>query len=215
MSIDSLIAFDNVASHTVHVPVIGIDEVGVGACAGPVVACALLFKQFPLYDINIKDSKKLSSTARDKVYTKILPHVDYGIGVVSNKIVDTCNVLQSTFLAMKKALDHLFTKIENIGQIILIDGNKTVPFIQNTMNIQKTIVKGDQKSISIASASIIAKITRDRFMIFLDKKYEGYGFSRHKGYCTKDHIKKVQLKGTSFFHRKTFKPLLHIRQAYV
>lgn len=183
--------------------VVGIDEVGRGPLAGPVVACAVLLDQkLKIQGIfhKVKDSKKLSSKKREEIY-KIAtnhPQIIYGIGKVSHKAIDKINILNATKLAMKKAADNLkFKRID----FLLLDGNFG---LENINILQKSIIKGDEKVMSCALASIIAKVERDRLMEKYHKKYPNYGFDRHKGYGTKFHYKMLRNFGPSVIHRKSF-----------
>ena len=182
--------------------VVGIDEVGRGPLAGPVVACAvLLSSKFKIQGIfhKIKDSKKLSPEKREEIYKIVTnhPQIIYGIGKVSEKVIDKINILNGTKLAMKKAVKNL--KVKKIDFLIL-DGNFGLD-----MNIlQKSIIKGDEKVMSCALASIIAKVERDKLMGKYHKKYPDYGFDRHKGYGTRFHYKMLRNFGPSVIHRKSF-----------
>jgi len=192
----------------------GLDEAGRGPLAGPVVAAAVLV------DLNcdskelkflkgINDSKKLSAKQRDKFYEILVnsENIKWGIGVVSEKIIDKVNILQATKLAMQKSIDDLNCK--TIGghlDYLILDGN----FKIKTDIPQKSVIGGDQKVISISAASIIAKVTRDRIMCEYDKKYPQYGFSKHKGYGTKLHIKMLKECGACPIHRKTFYPVMTV-----
>ena len=181
----------------------GIDEVGRGPLAGPVVACAAIILQAELKTFKgIRDSKQLSERQREKFY-KILTNdsqVYYGIGIVSEKIIDKINILQATFLAMKKAVENLKVKPD----FLLIDGKWT---LENYPISQTAIPKGDQNIFSIAAASIIAKVTRDRMLVKLRQKYPQYGFEKHKGYGTKLHLEMLKKYGPCEIHRKSFKPI--------
>lgn len=177
----------------------GVDEVGRGPLVGPVVtACVILPKDFRLEGLT--DSKKLSEKKREVFYDYIMEHaISVSIGMMSEKIIDEVNIYQATKLAMYEAIDHSKVKPDHI----LIDAMKL-----EKLEIPSTsIIKGDAKSISIAAASVIAKVTRDRMMIELDKKYPAYGFAKHKGYPTKAHIEAIEKNGIIKEHRKTFKPV--------
>lgn len=183
--------------------VAGLDEVGRGPLAGPVLAAAVILnfkspisKEF----LNIKDSKKLSSKRREEIYKIIRnqPQIIYGIGKVSHKIIDKINILNATKLAMKRAVDNL--RLKKIDFLIL-DGN----FGINGIHImQRSIVKGDEKVMSCALASIIAKVERDKLMVKYHKKYPDYGFDRHKGYGTRLHYEMLRNFGPSVIHRRSF-----------
>lgn len=176
----------------------GIDEVGRGPLCGPVVACAcILPENYHLEGLN--DSKKVSEKKREKLY-KILINdaISYGLGIISPKRIDEINILEATKEAMKEAVNNLCIKPEHL----LIDAVKLDIDIPST-----SIIKGDASSASIAAASIIAKVTRDRMMIELGKKYPEYGFERHKGYGTKTHIEAIKKYGVLDFYRFTFAPI--------
>ena len=174
----------------------GIDEVGRGPFAGPVVAGAVILpKDDPILYLN--DSKKLSEKKREALYNEIMERaVATGIGIVSPARIDEINILQATFLAMQRALD----KLEVRPGLALIDGNRAKDFGLPV----RTIVKGDSLSASIAAASILAKVTRDRLMEELDEAYPQYGFAVHKGYGTKRHYEALREYGPCPIHRRTF-----------
>ncbi len=180
--------------------VAGLDEAGRGPLAGPVTAAAVILKRLWKLDFNnIKDSKKLSAKKREEFY-KILtkhPAIKWGIGVVSERIIDRINILEATKLAMAKAVKKL--KVD----FLLLDGN----FKINSKIPQKSIIKGDEKVFSIAAASILAKVARDRIMVRYHKKYPQYRFDIHKGYPTKYHCKMIRKYGPCKIHRKTFHPV--------
>ena len=184
--------------------VCGVDEVGRGPLIGPVVtACVILPKDFKLEGLT--DSKKLSENKREEYYDYIIKHcICYAVGECSPEEIDKYNILEATKIAMKKAIDKVNNKVKI--DYILIDGNMKFDFNYN----YKSIVKGDSKSISIAAASVIAKVTRDRMLIELDKKYPMYGFKNHKGYPTKKHIEAIYKYGLIDGYRKTYTPINEI-----
>ena len=175
----------------------GIDEAGRGPLAGPVVACAVIIPEGVKIPKLIKDSKKLSEEQRAEMFDFIKVHYQYGIGQADNQEIDRLNILQATFLAMRRAVQALPVKPE----LCLVDGNKIIPGLKTE---QKAIVRGDTKIKEISAASIIAKVTRDKIMLELDKKYPQYNFAEHKGYCTPFHISALKHYGRSPVHRKTF-----------
>lgn len=179
----------------------GIDEVGRGPLVGPVVTAAVILpKNF--YDERINDSKKLTEKKREELYNVIKENaLSIGIGICSEKVIDEINILQATKKAMIMAVNDLKVKPEHL----LIDAVKLDIDVPST-----SIIKGDAKSISIASASIIAKVTRDRMMYELDKKYPEYDFKSNKGYGTKKHIEAIYKYGVLKEHRKTFAPISEI-----
>lgn len=189
--------------------VIGIDEAGRGPLAGPVVACACVLKIEEKILLGhpmskwIRDSKTLSEKRREKMYDFVIKHFHIGVGICDHKTVDRINILQATYLAMKKAINDLDNKI-NDKKIILVDGNKKIP---NLSVRQVAIVNGDKKIKSISAASIIAKVTRDRIMREVHKKYPQYNFSKHKGYGTKIHLDALKKYGPCEIHRKSFAPV--------
>ena len=176
----------------------GIDEVGRGPLVGPVVtAPAILPKDF--YDERINDSKKLTEKKRELLYDVIMENaLSVGIGISSPEVIDEINILNATKKAMIEAINNLSIKPEHL----LIDAVKLDIDIPQT-----SIIKGDAKSESIAAASIIAKVTRDRMMVELDKKYPMYDFKHNKGYGTKKHIEALYQYGPIEEHRKSFAPV--------
>lgn len=175
----------------------GIDEVGRGPLVGPVVTAAVILPK-DFYDERINDSKKLTEKKRELLYDVIMENaVSVGIGISSEDVIDDINILEATKKAMIEAVNNLSVKPEHL----LIDAVK--------LNIdipQTSIIKGDAKSESIAAASIIAKVTRDRMMIELDKEHPEYDFKHNKGYGTKKHIDAIEKYGILKEHRKTFAP---------
>lgn len=178
----------------------GIDEAGRGPLAGPVVAAACILPEAALFE-NLNDSKQLTPELRTILYEEIIsyPGLIYGIGIIDVKTIDRVNILQATFLAMKKAVASLSLPPD----YILIDGNQLPHFDIPT----ESIVQGDGLSISIAAASILAKVTRDRIMETLDAQYPHYGFKQHKGYATDQHLQAIHTHGPSPIHRKSFDPV--------
>ena len=210
--------------------VVGLDEAGRGPLAGPVVAAAIIFEKNQIIKyfhtskyssiLNIRDSKKLSEKQREYFYGILTNHpaVEWGVGIVSEKIIDNINILRATKLSMNKAVDNLNSKLQITNyknvDFLLLDGNFTLNLNEAafakkgySMPKQKSIIKGDQKVFSISAASIIAKVTRDRIMQKMHKKYPEYGFNLHKGYGTALHVANLQKFGPSKIHRKTFFPV--------
>jgi len=191
----------------------GIDEVGRGPLAGPVVACAVIIDLSLMKNseiagklAKIRDSKKLSQKQREK-WHKILTEctkVKWAIGIVPEKIIDEINILEATKAAMEQALKTLQTATD----FILIDGNFTLEKID--LN-QKAVPQGDEKIISVAAASIIAKVTRDRMMEEYHIKYPEYDFASHKGYGTKKHIEAIKKFVPCSIHRRSFEPLKSLK----
>ena len=188
--------------------VVGVDEAGRGPWAGPVVAGAVIIKDRNLSDILLKgldDSKKLSAAKRDKLYEELFVaqsegKMIIGIGEASAKEIDEHNILQATFLAMKRAVD----KLGIVPDMAIVDGNQ-MP--KNFPCQCRTIIKGDARSMSIAAASIAAKVYRDRLMCDLAKKYPYYGFEKNAGYGTALHQKGLAEYGICEEHRRSYKPI--------
>ena len=182
----------------------GIDEAGRGPLAGPVVAaCVILNSDFKINKEiqEIKDSKKLSAAKREKLIDIIFTSfTEVGIGLCDQITIDRINILQATFLAMKKAIGSLKQKPD----FILVDGKIEIPCISVK---QKAIIGGDNLALSIAAASIVAKVKRDEIMLELHEKYPRYGFDRHKGYGTKLHMEALRKYGSCPVHRRSFKPV--------
>ena len=176
--------------------VCGVDEVGRGPLAGPVTVCAVIMDLSKIVD-GVDDSKKLSEKKREKLFPLIsAAAVDMSIVSVGPEVIDEINILQATFLAMDRAMQPLSPQ----PQLALIDGNRAKDFGLSV----RTIVKGDSLSASIAAASILAKVTRDRLMEEYDAQYPQYGFAVHKGYGTKRHYEALREFGPSPIHRRTF-----------
>jgi ribonuclease HII len=182
--------------------IIGVDEAGRGPLAGPVVAAAVCLLK-DSFRSRIDDSKRLSPSQRDAAYLEIVPNSFYGIGIVNEAVIDRVNILVATQLAMEQAISELIGRIGsvNLDQVhVLIDGpvNLKVEF-SNTK-----IIKGDQKDRSIAAASIVAKVTRDRIMNIYDKIFPVYDFKQNKGYPTLKHRMAIKKFGRSSIHRVSF-----------
>ena len=176
----------------------GVDEVGRGPLAGPVVAAAAILP-VDFRSAKINDSKSLSDAQRRKALAMIVAVADIGIGVVSPEEIDRVNIYRANVLAMKLALEDLPCK----PGLVLVDG-KPVPRLGIP---QRAIVKGDRQSMSIAAASIVAKVIRDQMMLEFDKKYPQYMFARHKGYGTADHLESIKKYGICPIHRRSFAPV--------
>jgi ribonuclease HII len=191
----------------------GVDEAGRGPLAGPVVACALLLKN-QNFKNRITDSKQLTALQRKQAFKEIIRKSFFGLGWVSPERIDSINILEATRLAMKKAMKELIDRIAKDKKIpcrkikkeicFLIDGNF---FFARDSGAVKNIIGGDGKSLSIACASIIAKVSRDRLMEIYDRIFPQYGFGKHKGYGTKLHFRALKKYGASRIHRKSFYPL--------
>ena len=177
----------------------GVDEVGRGCLAGPVFAAAVILNK-KINSTNIKDSKKISFKERIVLSKYIKKNSVYAVGIASVNEIDKMNILNASLLSMERALN----KLKHRPSVAYIDG----PFAPNNLNIVcKTFIKGDEKITSIAAASIIAKVTRDLFMIKLGKKYPKYKWNKNFGYGTDHHIKSLKKYGVTNHHRKKFKPV--------
>jgi ribonuclease HII len=189
--------FEKKATREGYNKIAGIDEAGRGPLAGPVVSAAVILpKVLPI--TGVIDSKKLSAKNRLRLYEEIYSHaVSVGIGIVDSAEIDRINILQASLLAMSIAVENLKPRPE----YLLIDG----PFQISTPLPQKPIAKGDTLSVSIAAASIVAKVTRDRLMERYDEYYPQFGFSRHKGYPTRAHKAAIRQFGSCPIHRRTFR----------
>lgn len=196
------IDFDNKYFELGYDFLLGIDEVGRGALAGPVVSCGILVNKTDLtflMSLNVNDSKKISKIQRENIYYLIEnSNISYYISVVDNKTIDKINILQATLNSFKEITNYF----HSFKCFILADGNK---FFQDCQLPYETVVKGDSKSIVIATASIIAKVYRDKLMSDkLHNLYPVYNFAKHKGYATTEHIEKIKENGYSDIHRLTF-----------
>lgn len=188
--------FENEAHADGFSVVCGVDEAGRGPLAGPVCAAAVILPENCLIE-GLNDSKKLTEKKREALYDVIKEKaVSYSIAMADEKEIDEINILQATFLAMKRAVDGLEIKPD----FVLVDGNRD-PLLGIP---SKTVVKGDALSASIAAASVLAKVTRDRFMLEISEKYPEYQFPKHKGYGTKLHYEMIEKYGISEIHRRTF-----------
>lgn len=191
--------------------IVGIDEAGRGPLAGPVVAAAfvMLNTKYKILDTSrLRDSKALSPIQREQIYGELResPLVEWGIGRVSEKVIDRINIFQATRLAMRNAFLALSDKLAKRGlapNLVIIDGISTIDISAP----QKAVIKADATIFSCMAASIIAKVTRDRLMLKLHKKYPAYGFDRHKGYGTRLHFEMLKKHGPCPIHRKSFRPI--------
>lgn len=181
--------------------ILGVDEAGRGPLAGPVVAAAVKIHQYHDFFEMINDSKKLSEKKREELFDKILTYCDVGVGIASVEEIDEVNILEATFIAMNRAIEDISKNSDITFDTVLVDGNK---LIKKYNGKQEFLVKGDAKSLSIAAASIIAKVTRDRIMLKFAEIYPEYHFEKHKGYGTKLHREILLEKGVLPIHRKTF-----------
>ena len=193
--------------NTIKGPVIGLDEVGRGPLAGPVVSCGVVYNSYETLEskVPITDSKKLTVKQRlnlFKYFQKLKKEniLKYYLGLATVKEIDHLNILEATKLSMKRVID----KFNNSTLSIIIDGNFKLNY--NNIN-EKSIIGGDKISLSIATASIIAKVHRDRLMAILDSKYQDFGWKQNAGYGTKKHIDAIKKSGPTNFHRKSFEPI--------
>ena len=189
--------------------IIGIDEAGRGPLAGPVVAAAVALRRSD-FSVPIRDSKKLTPPQREEAFHEIYQRSYVGIGIISENVIDQSNILQATFFAMHNAVVNLIAWLSPVKTnkkdfaktvCLLIDGNC---FRCDLPYHYKTIVRGDQNVLSIACASIIAKVTRDRILNIYHRVYPDYGFSQHKGYPTLEHKAAIRRLGPSLIQRRTF-----------
>lgn len=179
----------------------GIDEVGRGPLAGPVVAaCVILPKNCKITGLN--DSKKIPKSKHEMIYNLVIEKaIAVGIGIMTNEVIDEVNIYQATKLAMQAAINNL--EGDNLTpDFLLIDAMK----LENSIP-EESIIKGDANSLSIAAASIVAKVTRDRLMVDYDKAYPGYDFAKNAGYGTKNHLEGLRKLGVTEIHRRTFEPV--------
>ena len=188
----------------------GVDEAGRGPLAGPVVAAAVAFERELLRNgeafSGLTDSKALTEKKREEFFEQLIacPFAHTAFAVIEPDEIDSINILQATWKAMAEALSGL----DRMPDLALVDGNPVCGLPCKSQNI----VKGDAKSLSIAAASIIAKVTRDRMMVELDAKHPDYGFAAHKGYGTKRHLEAIHTHGPLDCHRKTFRPISELNQ---
>ena len=192
---NSLREFDETYEGTV----LGVDEAGRGPLAGAVVAGAVIIPEYFSELDEINDSKKLTEKKREKLFEIIMEKCIVGIGISDEKEIDEVNILNATFSAMRKAISQVTEKAE--FDVVLVDGNHK---IKGYMGKQEEVIKGDAKSFSIAAASIVAKVTRDRMMLEVDKEFPEYNFAKHKGYGTKLHREILLDRGPCKYHRKSF-----------
>ncbi len=189
--------YEKKAARSGYGTVAGIDEAGRGPLAGPVVAAAVTVRNTDFTE-RIDDSKKLTERMRERAFLDILNRCDVGIGAASVGDIDRLNIHNATLLAMKRAIKEL----DEEPDYLLIDGRMDVPVPQP----RTCLVNGESLSISIACASIVAKVFRDRLMIDEDRKYSRYGFRKHKGYGTREHMDAIRRYGLCPIHRRTFGP---------
>ena len=180
----------------------GVDEVGRGSLIGPVYAAAVILNK-SINKKDLKDSKKISKNQRERFFKIIKKNSIWSIGIASIEEIEKLNILNASLLAMKRAIQ----KLEKKPTLVLIDGNK-LPEMKNYK--LKSIIKGDQKISEISAASIIAKVSRDRLITNLSKKFKKYSWSKNAGYGTRDHLVAIKKYGVTKLHRKSFKPIHNI-----
>ncbi len=193
----NLLEYDNALRSGLTGHLCGVDEAGRGPIAGPVVAAAVIFGD-DVYIEDVFDSKQVTGKRRNKLYEEILARaLSYGLGIVENGEIDELNILNAT----KKAMSLAIGKLIETPSLVVVDGN----FYSNTAVEVKNVIKADEKSFSVAAASILAKVTRDRIMCEYQNTYPNFSFSHHKGYGTTAHIDEILEYGYTDIHRKTFK----------
>jgi len=182
-----------------YLNIVGVDEVGRGPIAGPVFAAAVVLDPNHI-PIGLNDSKKLSAKKRNLILSEIMKHADVSVGSASEQEIEEMNILQASHLAMVRAIDGL----KSVPGHILIDGN----LIPSSLDIPATaLIRGDASSVSIAAASIVAKVKRDLFMCDLGQHFPGYGWEKNAGYPTQQHLSALQDLGITPHHRRTFRPV--------
>jgi ribonuclease HII len=203
----NLFHFELEARNAGHTIVAGVDEAGRGPLAGPVVAaCVILPDDFDTAGVN--DSKQLTEAKREAAYERICREaIAIGVGVIDHETIDRINILQATYAAMRQAINSLEPRVT--PSIVLVDGNP-VPGLP--CEHVRAIVGGDALSISIAAASIVAKVTRDRFMTLMDGEYPQYGFAKHKGYSAPIHLEALRQHGPCPIHRRSFSRVAELCQ---
>lgn len=198
--IRGMLSFEHEAFQQGFGRIAGVDEAGRGPLAGPIVAAAVILSR-PVFGLN--DSKMLSHEQREVLYQELHcgQHV-VGVGIISHEEIDRMGIQQANYLAMAKAIEALHLTPD----YLLVDGFRLPGVAQPALRI----VKGDQRSLSIAAASIVAKVTRDRIMLELAERYPHYGFERHKGYYTQEHLEALERHGPCAIHRRSFAPIAQI-----
>jgi ribonuclease HII len=195
-------SFEVAASARGFARVVGVDEVGRGPLAGPVMAAAVRLDPAHI-PFGLNDSKKLSAHRRDAVFDEIMTLAEVSVGEASVAEIDELNILRASHLAMCRAVEGLAVRADHV----LIDGNM-IP--RGFSYSSEAVIKGDGRSLSIAAASIVAKVLRDRIMVDLAQQYPGYGWERNAGYPTKEHLDALQNLGVTAHHRRSFKPVHNI-----
>ncbi|MBM7641987.1 ribonuclease HII [Streptococcus loxodontisalivarius] len=204
--LEQMLRYEKAAYQKGYQAIAGIDEVGRGPLAGPVVAaCVVLPKNCKIQGLN--DSKKIPKKKHEEIYEAVMARaLGVGIGIKDNQVIDQVNIYEATKLAMMEAIANLEGQVKQ-PDYLLIDAMKLDLPIE-----QESIIKGDANSLSIAAASIVAKVTRDRMMADYDKTYPGYAFSQNAGYGTKDHLAGLDNYGITPIHRRTFEPIKSMKE---
>lgn len=193
----SIIEYDNIIRRELNCLLCGVDEAGRGPIAGPVVAAAVIFSD-DVYIEGVFDSKQVSKKRRNELYDEITTQaLCWGVGIIDNMQIDELNILNAT----KEAMNLAISKLKETPGVIIADGN----FYFNPVARVRNVIKADEKSFTVAAASIIAKVTRDRIMCEYENRYPNYSFSHHKGYGTSAHIEEILEYGYTDIHRKSFK----------
>ncbi len=196
--------FETGARHDGYARVAGVDEVGRGPLAGPLVAAAVVFESQPWIPL-LNDSKKLSAEEREAVHVLICSRASaWAVGIVDVVELNCLNLHVASLEAMRRALNGL----SSVPDHVLVDGCHVIPLIGCS---QRALVRGDGRSLSIAAASIVAKVTRDRYMDEMDALWPGYGFAQHKGYGTPDHLRALRELGPTSIHRRRFRPVAQLQ----
>ena len=194
--LEGMLKFERELRTAGYTRIAGIDEVGRGPLAGPVVSCAVILPE-GLFPIGLDDSKKLSASKRERIYQQLTAgSVCYGVGIVEHAIIDRINILEAAKMSMRLAVSALAVRPDHLLIDAVVLDDIAIP--------QRSIIKGDTLSQSIAAASVIAKVIRDRIMEETALRYPQYGFEKHKGYGTKDHIQAIRQYGVSPCHRMSF-----------
>jgi len=202
------IAIEEMLAGQGYEAICGVDEVGRGPLAGPVVAAAVILPN-DLEIPGIKDSKQLTAAQRDKAFDLLVNlELPIGIGIMDHHCIDRINILKASLMAMRKAV----TELRDQARVVLVDGNHCVP---NLKQPQYAIVGGDKRCRSIAAASIIAKVTRDRIMARYEELSPGFSFAKHKGYPTPAHLEELRRLGPCEIHRKSYKPVAELLSQHV
>jgi ribonuclease HII len=193
----SIIEYDNIIRRELNCLLCGVDEAGRGPIAGPVVAAAVIFGD-DVYIEGVFDSKQVTKKRRNELFDEITSQaLCWGVGIIDNRQIDELNILNAT----KEAMNMAISKLKETPGVIIADGN----FYFNPITEVRNVIKADEKSFTVAAASIIAKVTRDRIMCEYENRYPNYSFSHHKGYGTSAHIEEILEYGYTDIHRKSFK----------